>query len=100
MGKKTIIEIDRDNARVIRSQDLEGNWWKLEGKCNRCGVCCEMYSTPPCPHLTYKQDDGDKKAFCLIHKFFKGKPWGCIIYPRFPEEANEIPECGYTWTKE
>jgi len=93
-----VVEFDRDSERVIRAQDNNGEWWKLEGECRRCGQCCRDYPEP-CEHLDYEIVNNMKLAKCKIQRGGLGKPWGCMVYPRNPDEAL-YPDCGFRWIKE
>ena len=61
----------------------------IEGTCNRCGICCEVYeSGKPCRHLIYDsviiEGEEQKLAMCnsltLVGGYW-GRPLGCAIYP-------------------
>ncbi len=91
------IEVEEgDDAvlRVLRAQDKEGRWWRVDGECVRCGDCCTPASGEFCQWRTIV----DGLIFCSLQPEIM-KPWNCAIVPRCPE--IELPStCGYTWTAE
>ena len=75
---------------IIGAIEDDGTKLIIEGDCNRCGMCCEVYeSGKPCRHLQYedKIDEFGKSyrvALCnpeTLHSGYWGRPLGCAIYP-------------------
>ena len=64
--------------------------YKRQGKCNRCGWCCEYHG---CPDISY---DENYKAICTI---YNKRPKRCIVFPEAPPILYE--GCGFyfldTW---
>ena len=93
-----IIQIETYTWKISRALGLDGNWYRLEGQCNRCGVCCKT-NRPDCPYLFYEEVDGAKLAGCKIQwdKFAS-----CSCYPDEPDNPDRplLPGCGYKWVKE
>ena len=82
-----------DNYNVIRVDKF-----KLTGKCNRCGECCQAPSRKAtCDQLKWETLDGKKQAVCNLR--VKGRePFFCRVWPLEPQE--ELPKgCSYKWIK-
>ena len=87
-----LVVFDPNKMAVVKVRDKSGVWWKLEGKCLRCGKCCGR----KCTDLTSEILDGKKMAKCNAQWT---KRWGCMLYPIDPHQ--ELRDgCGYSWTKE
>lgn len=81
-----------------------GETWTLQGKCIRCGACCEklrmhleMYGNRDqrCKFLGYEKQNGVEMATCQI---MWNRPVFCMLYPRDPHDPlNET--CGFKWEK-
>ena len=54
-----------------------------DGKCNRCGWCCEYHG---CDKVIYE----DGLAICSI---YKNRPQRCVVFPEAPPILHE--GCGY-----
>jgi hypothetical protein len=91
------------NGQVLKSQDSEGRWWTLRGKCHQCGKCCYNIGgkSGPCGYLKVETINNQKKYYCSLQVNTKGvgKPWGCSIWPRFVEEPLPT-KCGFYWELE
>jgi TPP-dependent indolepyruvate ferredoxin oxidoreductase alpha subunit len=72
-------KINLPNPRYIR-----------QGKCNRCGWCCEYHG---CPDVAYNKDG---KAVCTI---YETRPQRCVVFPEAPPILHK--GCGFwfldTW---
>jgi len=87
------IELDYKRGKILRSKDKEGNWWKLEGECKRCGRCCGDNEGGLCKHLIFE----DGIAVCKINKLWN-KPGRCVLHPYSPDRKL-FQGCGYKWVK-
>ena len=89
-----IVEFDSSKFQSLRAKDKNGDWWKVTGKCLRCGNCGCIESR--CIHFTHETVDGKKLGKCM--RQFE-KPFMCAIFPFDPD--TPLPEtCGFKWEKE
>jgi len=97
------VEYDLDSKRHLIIMDdafnvLQVDNYRLVGKCNRCGDCCNTpYRKIACEHLMFETVNGKPEAVCKIrHRLVQ--PVSCHIWPRDPTE--ELPErCTYRWVE-
>lgn len=69
-----------------------GEIWRVEGECSRCGKCCERGI---CQSYDHEVLNGKRIAKCNAQW---SKPWQCKIYPMNPYE--DLTEgCTYKWRK-
>lgn len=87
-----VVEFDVSKSQTIRAKDGDGRWWRLNGKCLRCGKCCTI-GTTECKQLEYERIDGVMLAKCKVQFF---KPFSCFIYPDDPTRPLE-DGCGFSW---
>ena len=88
------IELDYKRGKILRSKDKEGNWWRLEGECGRCGRCCGNNEGGLCKHLIVHEDGITE---CKINKLWN-KPGRCILHPYDPDKEL-FKGCAYRWVK-
>ena len=88
----TIVEFDTRKRHPTRAQAKNGEWWRVHGKCLRCGRCCPQ----DCESFTHEVVDNKRIAKCAIS--FR-KPFMCAVYPLDPF-APLKDGCGFSWEKE
>lgn len=87
-----IVEFDTNKFCSVRAKDKNGEWFRIEGKCLRCGKCgCET-----CDHFTHEIVD-DKRIGKCKRQF--EKPFLCALYPYDPHDKLK-EGCGFKWIKE
>ncbi len=93
------LEIVSDaKGNVIRVLLSNGEAWKLNGKCLRCGECCHS-NRGGCESFEHEILNGVEVAKCNARTQW-AKPWQCKIYPTNPYDPKEQFEtCGYSWEK-
>ena len=89
--KDRMLIYDITNRKILFARDRLGHWYRLVGKCNRCGGCCKGYN---CEYISFK----DGVAVCAQHVQGFGKPWVCWLYPKNPD-AKLDDRCGYSWQR-
>ena len=88
----SIVEFDTNLFHSTRAKDEHGNWWRIEGKCLRCGKCCRH----DCPYLTTEIVDKKEIYKCTIQFH---KPFLCAMHPYEPDiPLND--GCGFKWVRE
>lgn len=101
--KELIIKYNHPISHPREVTLKNGEIWKLEGECNRCGDCCEHINIPElvrdtgqgCKHLSYETWDGKEVSSCNIYWI---RPCFCALYPRDPNEEL-FPNCSYKWVR-
>lgn len=87
-----IVEFDTQKRHTTRAKDKNGDWWRVEGKCLRCGQC----GCFGCEYFTHEVLDGKRVGKC---KRVFTKPFLCAMYPYSPDTPLK-PGCGFKWVKE
>ena len=100
-----IIKIDYNHpvGEVRKVTLANGEVWKLEGECNRCGECCASITSKEfvnkqglgCKHLFYENVNDEEVSGC---KIYWERPGFCVLYPQNPYEKL-FPSCSYKWVK-
>ena len=93
-----------DPRGTVLQVEINGELWKLNGECNRCGACCEktkmmikefQKEDGTCKHFSFETVDGNKLGKCAI---MWARPAFCMLYPRNPYEKLD-DECSYSWER-
>jgi hypothetical protein len=90
-ANKPKVLIDPNNLEVLCYRDADGQWWKRNGKCNKCGICCKTEGY--CEYL--------KNNICQIRLKYPGiRNLACFLGP-FPDTKFKIikEKCNYKWVK-
>ena len=102
-----VLDLDKKNPILIA---IRGQYWKVEGECNRCGECCETYfpssweewkdeETGSCKYLVRETVDDKPMARCAKQW---NKPSACLLFPFNPLDPNhfrELPNCSFSFKK-
>ena len=101
---KVLLDFTHPRGSIDTVELENGEVWKLEGECTRCGICCGKTKMPivefqnkerGCKHFCYETVNGEKLGKCNI---IWTRPAFCMMYPNEPNEP--LPEeCGYKWKK-
>ena len=81
-----------------------GEIWKLNGECNRCGACCQKTIMPikefqdkhkGCKFFSYEVENGKKVGKCeaIWHRL-----QFCLLYPIQPYDKLD-DDCSFTWER-
>lgn len=78
-------------CKILEVRMEDDTVWELDGKCLRCGKCCQRVTI--CEHLDWENLNDVKVAVCREQH---QKPWQCKLFPYDPT-VPLLEGCGYSW---
>lgn len=95
-------KIEQPSAEVAIVKLDNGEVWKRNGYCNRCGMCCDNIkgdlakeNSNDCKHQKHENLNDEKVSVC---KIYWTRPYQCAVYPFDPyDELYE--KCSYSWER-